>query len=399
LLKMQKLQCDVVVVGAGPAGSMAARAAAEGGVDVVILEEHPVAGTPVYCAEGLSMGGIRDSGLEAVPPYVSQQVRKVRVFAPDGGFVDLTSSDWTGYALNREVFDKALADNAVKAGARLIVEAQATGVIKEGEKVVGVKAVNRGESVDVRAKVIIGADGHWSIVRRSAGLERYFSDYVSCAQYVLGGLDLEDPYVNEFWMGERYAPGGYAWLFPKSREVANVGLGVRVKHTKPAVEYLKDWVASDPRFRDAKILKTNGGICPVSGQLDKIVDDGLMLVGDAAGQLIPMTGAGIHSGIEAGKMAGRVAAWAVKAGDVSAKRLGVYRDEFDVYWGKRIKDSGRVLLMLDKFSDEDLNILAQVVTNEDIISLTNGTNVAATVAGLIARSPMKIIRLIRASLM
>lgn len=399
MLKMQKLQCDVVVVGAGPAGSMAARAAAEGGVDVVILEEHPVAGTPVYCAEGLSMGGIRDSGLEAVPPYVSQQVRKVRVFAPDGGFVDLTSSDWTGYALNREVFDKALADNAVKAGARLIVEAQATGVIKEGEKVVGVKAVNRGESVDVRAKVVIGADGHWSIVRRSAGLERYFSDYVSCAQYVLGGLDLEDPYVNEFWMGERYAPGGYAWLFPKSREVANVGLGVRVKHTKPAVEYLKDWVASDPRFRDAKILKTNGGICPVSGQLDKIVDDGLMLVGDAAGQLIPMTGAGIHSGIEAGKMAGRVAAWAVKAGDVSAKRLGVYRDEFDVYWGKRIKDSGRVLLMLDKFSDEDLNILAQVVTNEDIISLTNGTNVAGTVAGLIARSPMKIIRLIRASLM
>jgi len=396
---MQKLQCDVVVVGAGPAGSMAARAVAEGGVDVVILEEHPVAGTPVYCAEGLSMEGIRDSGLEAVPPYVSQQVSKVRVFAPDGGFVDLTSNDWTGYALNREVFDKALADNAVKAGARLIVETRATGVIKKGGKVVGVMAVNRGEPVEVQAKVVIGADGHWSIIRRSAGLERYFPDYVSCAQYVLGGLDLENSSVNEFWIGERFAPGGYAWVFPKSREVANVGLGVRVKHTKPAAEYLKDWVASDPRFMDAKILKTNGGICPVSGQLDKIVDDGLMLVGDAAGQLIPMTGAGIHSGIEAGKMAGRVAAEAVKAGDVSAMRLSAYKEEFDRYWGKRIKDSGRVLLMLDKFSDEDLNILAQVVTNEDIISLTNGFNVAGTVAGLVARSPMKIIRLIGASIM
>lgn len=250
--------------------------------------------------------------------------------------------------------------------------------------------------MEVRAKVVIGADGHWSIIRRSAGLERYFPDYVSCAQYVLGGLELEDPSVNEFWMGERYAPGGYAWVFPKSREVANVGLGVRVKHTKPAVEYLKDWVASDPRFRDAEVLRTNGGICPVSGQLSKIVDDGLMLVGDAAGQLIPMTGAGIHSGIEAGKMAGSVAAGAVRAGDVSAGRLSVYREEFDRYWGKRIRDSGRVLEMLDRFSDEDLNTLAQVINNEDVLSLANGTNVAATVAGLVARSPLKIMRLIRA---
>jgi len=248
------------------------------------------------------------------------------------------------------------------------------------------------------AKVVIGADGHWSITRRSAGLDRYFKDYVTCAQYQLSGLDLETPSVNEFWMGEKYAPGGYAWVFPKSREVANVGLGVRVKHTKPPIKYLKDFVAQDPRFMNAEILNRNGGICPVSGTLDRIVMDGLMLVGDAAGQLIPMTGAGIHSAIEAGKMAGRVAAEAVKEGDVSEKRLSAYREEFDEYWGKRIRDSGRVLKMLDRFSDDDLNTLSEVITNEDVLSLANGTNVAATVAGLVKRSPMKIIRLIRAYL-
>jgi len=246
--------------------------------------------------------------------------------------------------------------------------------------------------------VVIGADGHWSIIRRSAGLDRYFRDYVTCAQYRLGGLDLEDPSVNEFWMGENYAPGGYAWVFPKGREVANVGLGVRVKHTKPPIEYLKGFVAQDPRFRNAKILSKGGGICPVSGTLDRIVADGLMLVGDAAGQLIPMTGAGIHSAIEAGKMAGRVAAEAVKEGDVSARRLSAYRAEFDKYWGKRIRDSGRVLNMLDKFSDDDLNTLSEVITNEDVLALANGTNVPATLAGLVKRSPMKIIRLIRAYL-
>ncbi|TRO49449.1 NAD(P)/FAD-dependent oxidoreductase [Candidatus Bathyarchaeota archaeon] len=323
---------------------------------------------------------------------------KARIVAPNGNTVDLTSEDWTGYTLNREVFDRALAENAEKAGARLMTETRATGVILDGGRVVGVKAVHIGEEVEFMAKVVIGADGHWSITRRSAGLDRYFKDYVTCAQYQLGGLDLETPSVNEFWMGEKYAPGGYAWVFPKSRQVANVGLGVRMKHTKPPIGYLKDFVAQDPRFMNAEILNRNGGICPVSGTLDRIVMDGLMLVGDAAGQLIPMTGAGIHSAIEAGKMAGRVAAEAVKEGDVSEKRLSAYREEFDEYWGKRIRDSGRVLEMLDRFSDDDLNTLSEVITNEDVLSLANGTKVAATVAGLVKRSPMKIIRLIRAYL-
>ena len=109
---MDNIQCDVLVVGAGPGGSMAARIAAENGVDVIFIEEHPVAGTPVYCAEGLSIGGIVDGGLEAVPPYVSQQITKARIVAPNGNTVDLTSDDWTGYTLNREVFDRTLAENA-----------------------------------------------------------------------------------------------------------------------------------------------------------------------------------------------------------------------------------------------------------------------------------------------
>ena len=392
---MDSIQCDVLVVGAGPGGSMAARTAAENGVDVIIIEEHPVAGTPVYCAEGLSIGGIVDGGLEAEPPYVAQQITKARIIAPNGNTVDLTSDDWTGYTLNREVFDRTLTENAEKAGAKLMTNTMATGVIMDGRRVMGVKAVHDGEEVEFIAKVVIGADGHWSITRRSAGLTRYFRDYVTCAQYRLGGLDLEDPSVNEFWMGEKYAPGGYAWVFPKSKEEANVGLGVRVKHTKPAIEYLKDFISQDARFKNAKILYKSGGICPVSGTLERIVMDGLMLVGDAAGQLIPMTGAGIHSAIEAGKMAGRVAAEAVKENDVSAKRLNAYRVEFDKYWGKRINDSGRVLNMLDKFSDEDLNTLSEVITNEDVLALANGTNVPATLIGLVKRSPMKIVRLIR----
>ncbi len=395
---MQTYGSDVLVVGAGPGGSMAGKTAAENDVDVIIIEEHEKPGVPVYCAEGLSIGGIRDSGLEPVSPYVTQEINTARVFAPNGKFFDLTSDNWKGYTLDREAFDSKLTANAVNAGAKLITETRAVDVIKDGEKVTGVKALRDSEVVEFHAKVIIGADGHWSITRRRAGLQRYFPDYVSCAQYQLGGLDLATPYINEFYIGTEYAPGGYAWVFPKSSSVANVGLGVRKRHTKPAIRYLKDFCADDPRFRNAKILKTNGGIYPVSGTIDQIVMDGLMLVGDAAGMLIPMTGAGIHSALESGKMAGRVAAEAIKIGDVSEKRLKKYRDEFDNYWGKRIRESGRILEMMDKFEDEDLNILAKVVTNEDILALANGEKATIALAGIIKRSPKKLIKLIRSYL-
>ena len=392
------MYADVLVVGAGPAGSMAAKAAAERGVDVIIIEEHETPGTPVYCAEGLSIGGIEDGGLEPVAPYVTQQIKTVRVFAPNGKTLDMTSNNWTGFTLDRQVFDRTLTENAVKAGANLMTETKATDVIKDGKRIVGVKAVKDGEEIEFIAKVVIGADGHWSIIRRRAGLQRYFSDYVTCAQYVMSGLDLEDPSINEFYVGENYAPGGYAWVFPKSKSMANVGLGVRLKQTKAPIEYLKDFCNNDPRFRNAKITKINGGICPVSGVLDKITMDGLILIGDAAGMLVPMTGAGIHSGIVSGNMAGKVVAEAVKSGDVSEKKLKEFRTEFDKYWGKRIKESGKVLEMLDKFTDDDLNTLSDVISNEDIIALANGLNVTAALAGIVKRSPGKLMQLIRAYL-
>jgi len=393
---MRLLECDVVVIGAGPAGSLAARAAAERGARVILLEEHPQVGHPVYCAEGLSLNGIKDAGIEPEPPIVSQEITKARVYAPDRSFVELTSTDWRGFNLNRDAFDRALAENAVEAGAELLTSTRALEITREGDYVTGVKANSEGGALEIKAGVVIGADGHASLIRRAAGLGRYFPDVCTCAQFRLGGLSLEEPDVNDFLLSSSVAPGGYAWVFPKSSEVANIGLGVRRIHTAPPITYLKKFVDSDPRFKGAKVLLVNGGICPVSGTLKKTVDNGVMLVGDAAGQLIPMTGAGVHTGVEAGKMAGEVAAEAVRGGDVSASRLSEYERLFDEYWGKRIRESRRVVEMLDRFSDEDLNTLARIITNEDILNLANGTAVGRTLTKIVARAPLRMIRLVSA---
>jgi digeranylgeranylglycerophospholipid reductase len=111
-----------------------------------------------------------------------------------------------------------------------------------------------------------------------------------------------------------------------------------------------------------------------------------------------MTGAGIHCSIQSGKMAGRTAVAAIKEGHVSEERLSAYRVEFDEYWGRRIIEAGKVLNMLDKFSDEDLDVLADVISHEDIMHMANGLNVASAMAGLVKKSPMKLMHLIRAFL-
>jgi len=395
---MRNLECDIVVVGAGPAGSLAARTAAENGAATLLIEEHPKVGYPIYCAEGLSLGGLEDAGVEAKPPVVCQEITKARVFSPDRNCVELTSTDWKGFTLNREIFDNMLAEMAVEAGAELLTSTKAIDLIREDGVAVGVEAVSGDETLKINAKIVIGADGHASMIRRKAGLGKWFPDVVTCAQYRLGGLDLEEPWVNEFYLGRKISPGGYAWVFPKSSEVANVGLGVRQIHTESPIKYLKRFVASDPRFKDAEIILVNGGACPVSGVLDKAVSDGLMLTGDSAGQLIPATGAGIHTGIESGKIAGEVAAKAIAEGNVSADRLSEYEKTFDSYWGEKIRDSRKVVEMLDKFSDKNLNTLAKVITNEDVLNLANGVSVTQTLTKIVARSPGGIIGLMSAYL-
>jgi digeranylgeranylglycerophospholipid reductase len=165
------------------------------------------------------------------------------------------------------------------------------------------------------------------------------------------------------------------------------------------VHYLKKFIALDPRFKNAEIINANGGVCPVSGVFEKIVDDGVMLVGDAAGMMVPMTGAGIHTGVAAGKIAGEVAAHAVHSGDVSGGVLEEYVKRFDADWGSRIRDAGKMLRMFDKFNDEHFNTIAEVIEPDDIINLTNGLNVKRTVARIIARSPRSIIGLMSAYLL
>jgi len=176
-----------------------------------------------------------------------------------------------------------------------MLKTAATSLIKEDGKIVGVNAVSHGEPVQIRAGCVVGADGFESQVGRWAGIDTTLApnDITTCYQYRLTNIDY-DPDFNEFILGS-VAPGGYAWIFPKDENTANVGLGVMLKKlNRPGEvkEYLDRWIASDPRLKNGQPLEAVSGAVSICAPLDSVCVDNVLLVGDSARMIDPITGGG-----------------------------------------------------------------------------------------------------------
>jgi digeranylgeranylglycerophospholipid reductase len=335
---------DVVVVGAGPAGSTAARVAAEAGLGVLLVEKRQEIGSPVRCAEGVG----HDLLTPFVAPelrWISAEVTGVRLTVSGPNYCEtLEAAGGRGYVLERRLFDRALAEEAARAGAQVRVKTAAVGLLREGSAVRGVVLQEPGGRWEVDARVVIAADGVESQVGQWAGLKTTLplKDAMSCAQYVLVGIDI-NPSRIEYYVGEGVAPGGYAWVFPKGDGIANVGLGVQADMVdEPALNYLNRFIESQPHLASGSPVTLVAGGVPVAAPPPRLVTDGLMLVGDAARQVDPLTGGGIINGMTAGRQAAEVTAGAIAAGDTSAGALSAYEAAWRGGLGRRMARNYRL---------------------------------------------------------
>lgn len=350
---------DVVVVGAGPAGSVAAWHAAIGGAKVLLLEKDRDIGPPVRCAEGVAADSLK-LVVEPDKSFIQNEIEGLRLYAPNGQMVPLISDD-RGYILNRKVFDWYLAQLAAKAGADVRTKAYVNGLLFEDGHVAGVTFQSLGKTFRVHSKIVIGADGVESRVGRWAGLRTQLKlkDIETCVQFTLGNIEVDRRYCD-FYFSRNLAPGGYVWVFPKGDGTANVGLGISgleaQKLGRSPISYLRDFV--EQKFPGAPVITTTIGGVPVAKTLKRIVTSGLMLVGDAARQVNPVSGGGIVSGMIAGKIAGQIAAEAVRAGDTSDKFLKRYEKEWHKAEGRNHEIFYRVKEAIHRFTDDELNAIA-----------------------------------------
>ncbi|NOQ54724.1 MAG: geranylgeranyl reductase family protein, partial [Thermoplasmata archaeon] len=298
-------------------------------------------GTPVRCGEGIAKIWLDEVGIEPNKKWIALEVNGARIVAPNGQYVDLTeemAGNETGFVVHRDIFDRTLAEDAVRAGAKTMLKCSATDVLKNEEGyVVGVKAKHWGKELELRAPVVIGADGFESQVGRWAGIDTKVKakDVNTCLQYELVGIDI-DKFFNEFHIGSM-APGGYVWIFNKSEDSANVGIGVNlgmVKERGEVKKYLDNFIASQPRLVKGQNVETVAGAVSVGMPLESVTTDGLMLVGDAARMIDALTGGGVANACIAGQEAARVAKEAHDAGDFSKEFFKAY----EIAWRAKIED-------------------------------------------------------------
>lgn len=369
---------DVIIVGAGPAGSTAAYAAAKGGASVLMVDRRRELGVPVQCGEALAEDVLKELKIKPQERWAVNRTNAVKIVSPGGIGVRVAerAGGKVGYILDRKQFDKFLAVRAVEAGAESVVGTFVHGLLMEDGKPVGIKAKGVQGGFEARAKLVVAADGVGSRVAGWAGLKTTLKhqDIETCAQFQMVGVDVESTGLLEFYLGSKISPAGYAWVFPKGEDMANVGLGVLASRAeRRPIDYLKDFVARMPNVSKGKAVEINIGGVPVCGPLKQTVKDNLIVVGDAARQVNPLTGGGIDSAMRAGTIAGEVAAKAVKEGNTSEKKLKEYDKRWREVMGKRLERYLKAKDVLLSLSDEEMDKLARALADVkfDKISLTD----------------------------
>lgn len=389
-----KSRYDLLVVGGGPGGALAAKTAAERGLSVCLIEKRPAIGVPVRCAEGIGQDLIAEF-LQPDPKWISAEIKGAKIIAPDGTGMYLNpelAGNEVGYVLDRKVFDRELVWQAVEAGAEVFVKTRALGPLMDDGAVTGASVQHIGSHYDIRAEAVIAADGVESKFGRWCGINTTvpMRELETCAQYLMTGIDIE-PNITQFFLGNEIAPEGYVWIFPKGEKTANVGIGISGRKSGPghrARDYLDRFV--DRHFPDGQVTELIVGGVSVCRPLPCTVSEGLLIAGDAARLSDPITGGGIYNAMYTGKLAAEVAADCISAGDTSSQALMKY----DTIWraskmGRALERNWKIKEMFITLSDDKLNDLVRSASQIDMTDFSTLT----LVKELMKRNPRVLVEL------
>ena len=363
---------EAIIVGAGPAGLAAAIELAKEGKDVLVVDRKQEIGCPKRCAEGLGLGWFNRLNIKPKKEWAVQPIHGAALYSPDGKSVQMKRQENMGYVLERKMFEKDLAMQAVKLGAKILLKHQVVSA-KRANGIVELTVEANDETKTVTTPMIIACDGVDSLVSKMLGLNTKLElrETDSGYQYEMTGISGYDENLLHLYFGVDVAPRGYIWIFPKRDGTANVGIGIGAYEKETAKFYLDRWIAEQDGLKNGSIIEVNAGAIPVGGFLDKMQADNLIVAGDAGHMVDPIHGGGIGISLEGGRLAAKHALYAIKANEYCDSVKGYTKDWFDTRGNELMKRlKGRHLL--EQLKDGDFNYLAGSITMDEALKIGNG---------------------------
>ncbi|MFQ5887195.1 MAG: geranylgeranyl reductase family protein [Candidatus Hydrothermarchaeales archaeon] len=355
---------DVIVVGGGPVGLITSKEIAKKGFKVCVIEEHQEIGYPVQCSGLFSVSGLEKLGLDLPDEVIVNTIRGGRFYSPNGTKFEAYSRVDRARVVERKMFDKHLAKEAIRAGAEIKLKSRVMETKIEDNCTIKVNFF--GKDLNLKSHLLIGADGVRSNISRWNGLKTPVK-MVAAAQVEVTDADVEED-IAELYFGRDYAPNFYAWILPKG-DVFEVGIGARKPETTPR-KYLKRFMESHPiaskKIDSRGIVEFNMGAFPVDTPKDT-VSERLMIVGDAAGQTKASTGGGVITGSICGMIAAKASVKALEQGDFSKEFL---KREYEEGWkkelGLELEAHAFLRRFFDSMSDSQVDELFIIAKEEGV---------------------------------
>jgi digeranylgeranylglycerophospholipid reductase len=349
-----KQKPGIIVVGGGPCGSYAAYTAAKLGAEVLVCEEHEEIGAPKHCAGHLNISSLRRLGLRVPRRAVENEIRGAVFISPSGKQFVLRCRAPVTYVVNRELFDKHLAELATKAGVKYRFKSGVKSLILDSGSVKGV-ALNGEERVE--ANVVIDAEGCSSKLLKKTGLNGLEgSMMVKGSQAEVDCVEDVEEDMVEVYLGSKAAPGFFAWIIPRKDGSAKVGLATESGDPR---KYLRRFMEKHPvaseKLKKSRTTSISFHPIPLAGPIPKTYSDGFLVVGDAASQVKPTTGGGVIFGLTCARVAGEVAYEAVKMQDFSEAFLSRYQSRWKRLVGFELAAMLRMRRMLNSLSDSRID--------------------------------------------
>jgi len=379
---------DVIVVGAGTSGCMAAKTLASAGLNVCLIDrkEEQLIGDKV-CGDAVGKHHFDNLGL-AYPKgeELERDMLGVKIYSPDLKTAFLVGEGLTGFIINRHLFGQRLLKDAIDSGAVLFDSTHVSEPIIKNGFVKGVLAGNlkTGSKTELRGKVTIDASGFSAVIRSKMPPEIGIDQTINKEDYVISYREIrelkeeiEEPQFFKMYLNQKVSQGGYYWIIPEGGTRVNVGLGVSAVENLNPKSQLYEYVLSSIFFENSAVIHGGGGYVPVRKPLDSHVGNGIVVIGDAACQVNPISGGGIGPSMMGGKIAGDIITEALEKGEPNQESLWPINVRYMKTYGAKYAGLNVFRIFLQGLTNEDLNygMRYRLIKEEDLLKIALGEDV------------------------